>query len=118
MSFLNVGESRLHITPQALDNKLTASIDEAFMMSCVSSGGEEERPKALQWLSPDAQLVPADPARRVYTQLYGESLRLYFEQLTESDAGVYTCAGNQAGQMVTVRAELSLRSNTSIKREK
>jgi len=89
-------------------NQVTASIDDSFVLSCVATGSNEERPKALQWRTPNNQPVQADSNQRVYTVLNGDTLRLYFDKLAPSDSGVYTCAGIEAGTQREIGVSLVL----------
>jgi hypothetical protein len=95
-------------------NKVTASIDDSFVLSCIASGSNEEKPKALQWRSPTNQPIPLDTNRRVYTILNGDTLRLYFDKLVPSDSGTYTCSGIEAGVPREVRVDLVLQSKIII----
>jgi hypothetical protein len=91
-------------------NKVTASIDESFVLSCISSGSNEDKPKALQWRTPTNQPITSDANRRIYTLLYGDTLRLYFDKLLPSDSGTYSCIGIEAGVPYEVKADLVLLS--------
>jgi len=79
----------------------------------VSFGSNEERPKALQWRTPNNQPLQADSNQRVYTVLSGDTLRLYFDKLTPSDSGVYTCTGIEAGVQREIAVTLILQKKIS-----
>ena len=101
----------LFVNPQpGLNNVIKASIESSFVISCVSTGSEEDRPKALQWRSPSNRIITADSNQRVYTILTGDTLRLFFDNLLPSDAGTYTCIGVEAGVPREVRVDLILQS--------
>lgn len=101
----------LFVNPQpGLNNVIKASIESSFVLSCVSTGSEEDRPKALQWRSPNNRVITADTNQRVYTILTGDTLRLFFDNLLPSDAGTYTCMGVEAGVPREVRVDLILQS--------
>jgi len=89
-------------------NQVTASIDDSFVLSCIATGSNEERPKALQWRTPNNQLIQADSNQRVYTVLNGDTLRLYFDKLAPSDSGAYTCVGIEAGVSREISVSLIL----------
>lgn len=89
-------------------NKVVASIDDSFVLSCISSGSNEDKPKALQWRAPGNQAITAESSRRIYTVLYGDTLRLYFDKLLPSDAGGYICVGIEAGVPFEVKVDLVL----------
>ena len=91
-------------------NKVVASIDDSFVLSCISSGSNEDKPKALQWRAPGNQAITAESSRRIYTVLYGDTLRLYFDKLLPSDAGGYICVGIEAGVPFEVKVDLVLQS--------
>ena len=98
------------IPTPGINNKVIASIDESFVLSCVSTGSNEDRPKALQWRSPTQQLITSDSSRHMYTQLTGDTLRLYFDKLSPSDSGTYSCVGIVSGTPQEVKADLVLQS--------
>jgi len=105
------GETHLYVipTPDGF-NKVTASIDSSFVLSCVSTGSNEDKPKALKWISPTNEVINSDSQKRIYTVLQGDTLRLFFEKLVPSDSGTYTCAGVEAGAQKEVKADLVLQS--------
>ena len=107
------GEQFTHLyvipTPDA-NNKVTANIDDSFVLSCVSTGSNEDRPKALKWTTPTGKMVSTDSQNRVYTVLQGDTLRLYFDKLAPSDSGTYLCEGVEAGGQRVVKADLVLQS--------
>jgi hypothetical protein len=93
---------------------VTASIDDSFVLSCIATGSNEERPKALQWRTPNNQLIQADSNQRVYTVLNGDTLRLYFDKLAPSDSGAYTCVGIEAGVSREISVSLILQSKLNL----
>ena len=110
-------DDRTHLyvipTPDS-NNKVIASIDDSFVLSCVSTGSNEDRPKALKWVTPTGKAIPTDSQQsRVYTVLQGDTLRLYFDKLAPSDSGTYTCEGVEAGGQKMVKADLVLQKRIS-----
>jgi len=99
-------------TPDS-NNKITASIDDSFVLSCVSTGSSEDRPNALKWVTPTGKVIQSDSQSRVYTVLQGDTLRLYFDKLAPSDSGTYTCEGIEAGGVKVVKADLVLQKRIS-----
>lgn len=106
------------ISPEAINNKLTAIIDEQYVMTCTSSGNDEDKPKALQWRTSRGTLFTDDKFQRIYTQLMGDSLLLFFSRVTKEDSTVYLCSYMQDGQQKELGVELVLRSKTTKKRKK
>jgi hypothetical protein len=83
------------------------------VLSCVSTGLAEERPKSLEWRTPNNEPVTLDSNRRIYTILNGDTLRLYFNKLIPTDSGTYTCIGVEASAPREVRVELVLQRKIS-----
>jgi len=104
---------QVSISPEALNNKMTATIGEQFVMTCTSSGNDDDKPKALQWRSARGSLFADDKFGRVYTQLIGDSLRLWFSPVSAEDSTVYFCSFMQDGQQREMSVELVLRKKIS-----
>jgi hypothetical protein len=79
--------------PEYQTNKVVASIDDSFFISCrmIASSNDKENPNLLQWRSPSNQIITSDSNERIYTQPFQDKLRLYFDKLLTGDAGNYTC---------------------------
>jgi hypothetical protein len=92
--------------------KVTASIDQSFVLSCVSTGSNEDKPKALKWVSPTNEVISSDLQKRIYTVMQADTLKLYFEKLAPSDSGTYTCLGVEAGAQKEVKANFVLQSKS------
>lgn len=82
-------------TPDA-SNQVTATIDELFFMTCQSTGNANEKPKALQWIGPDGNVIKSDANMPMYTMLEGDVLQLFFSKLKPRDTGLYKCTGIEA----------------------
>ena len=78
------------------ENQVTATIDELFFMTCQSTGNANEKPKALQWIGPDGNVIKADANMPMYTMLEGDVLQLFFSKLKPRDTGLYKCTGIEA----------------------
>ena len=64
------GDTHLYVipTPDGF-NKVIASIDESFVLSCVSTGSNEDKPTALKWVSRRNEVISSDSQKRIYTVL-------------------------------------------------
>ncbi len=76
--------------------QVTASIDLGFVLTCQATGNVNEKPKALQWVGPDNQVITPDPSQSIYTVLEGDVLKLFFDSLKPRDTGSYRCTGIEA----------------------
>ncbi len=90
---------------------VTASIDLGFVLTCQATGNVNEKPKALQWVGPDNQVIKPDPSQSIYTVLEGDVLRLYFDSLKPRDTGAYRCTGIEASIPKESIITLILQSN-------
>lgn len=101
----------LIIIPRADQNgQVTASIDSGFVLTCQATGNVHDKPKALQWITPEGQRVKPDPSQSVHTQLDGDVIRLFFGELKPRHTGMYRCTGVQASVPVEAKITLILQS--------
>ena len=91
-SFINCGNLSVMPEPEQQTNKVQAWVNDSFVIACrlIASSDQKENPNKLIWLSPSNQIITSKH-ERVYTQLLGDKLRLFFDKLLVSDAGNYTC---------------------------
>lgn len=96
------------------NGQVTASIDAGFVLTCQATGNVHDKPKALQWITPDGQIVQPDPSQSVHTQLEGDVIRLFFDELKPRHTGMYRCTGIQASVPKEASITLILQSKQLI----
>lgn len=105
IQYISCGD--LIIIPKAdQSGQVTASIDAGFVLTCQATGNVHDKPKALQWVTPDGEIVKPDPSQAVHTQLDGDVIRLFFDKLRPRHTGMYRCTGVEAS--VPTEASITL----------
>lgn len=118
ISLLDLQQPRLIILPKAYEsNKIKASLDEAFSLSCITETDTLTSANSMRWISPQGENIELlqstsidNAQRRVYTVLKKNQLSVQFDKLVPADSGFYVCRAVQEGQNVEVKVELVLES--------
>jgi hypothetical protein len=107
--------NQLVILPKPYEGiKVRATLGDDFILTCIVQN-EEASPSALGWYGPGDRLIEqitpsGDGAVRIYSKLRQNQLVLYLHMIVASDAGIYTCRGNQDTTPQEAKVELSLES--------